>query len=270
MKTKSQKHSKLKQALGSSIPNNTSLPAPFGLAKAGLNICSWNADGLFHHDLAHRKNKFAHLRKISLNRHILCLQEIHGKSEADILSMLGTALPGWEILASAFEEPDSNHSFGIKGGVAICICPELQGFCSIDFSVLAPGRCIAAFLSAGTQSIKVTNIHNFGLSLGQANRIRAHFEACRACAREDPANNFAITIGDINFMAPGERRFKAGVSVHDSVDAHRTPSSLHQRILQGELANWTELAQPFPTRFDAASSTSSRIDRGWVTSGSSR
>ena len=78
------------------------------------------------------------------NRHIVCIQEIHGNM-ADLSLSFSQWLPGWLIARSSccdsggFESPAS-------GGLVIAICFMLRGLCTIEDRVIVPGRCLSVTL----------------------------------------------------------------------------------------------------------------------------
>ena len=195
---------------------------------------------------AYRDIKYKYIQSIAVHRHILCLQETHGSSDADIESTLGMVLPNWKVLASAFVDPDSGRFVSGRGGVAICISPFLLQFCSIDFSILVPGRCLAATLRAGTQFCDIINLHNFRLSARSAHSIKAHLERSRLRGTNDPLNHFSLCLGDINLVAPGERRFKAGEYIHNEFGVARPPRGICIRVF---LILSSRTGLNFPSRF---------------------
>ena len=85
----------------------------------------------------------------------------------------------------------------------------------------------------------------------------------RDCAA--PNESASLFIGDLNFMALGERRFKAGRPVAASLRVAPTTSSTFQNVWLKELKSWTEISQPFPTNYSASGNSCARIDRAFTT-----
>ena len=113
------------------------------------------------------------------------------------------------------------------------------------------------------------NIHNANLSIFEVSQILDYLQRCRFWDIDHPTSSFTMLVGDLNFSAPGERRYVAGrpsssLSSLSSTGLSASAGPAHRGKLMQELALWIEMAQPFPTCYSPVSETSSRIDRGWV------
>ena len=210
------------------------------------------------------------LRKYSRSHSILCLQETHGEP-GETETLITSALPHWSVFASGCVNPDSTWAPG-SGGAAIVLAPSLASRCSsIDFTILVPGRCVAACLCIDSMVSNRMNIHNFNLSHRQLTDIGRLLSSWRDQSLGNPQKFVSFVVGDLNFPASFDRAFKPlcmpeqqtpeGESVGLEIPVHY--STMHYRW-KSILQNWTELVQPLPTHFNPQGPTLKRLDRAWV------
>ena len=113
------------------------------------------------------------ISKYSRNRHILCLQEVHGNRD-DILLTFSQWLPGWSFFVSGCMDSQGFAAPG-SGGVVTAICPSLSRLCSFEEQILVDGRCLMVTLCSQSlglyKRVHIFNIHNFGLTSGQVSLI---------------------------------------------------------------------------------------------------
>ena len=238
---------------------------PISLCGHELQIASWNGRGIVVHRTQEYFDMGNAIRKLALNRHILCFQEVHGHSSA-VRASFNRWLSGWNIVPSVcvdsqgFPDPAS-------GGIVIAICPKLSSFCEIEPQEIVPGRCLSVSLSAlvgGLQrNLQILTVHNYGLTFSQVNDIGnmldLSFETCQA----QPYQFFSLLTGDFNFGARDDRNFKIGRPVeHSSLTPACTTGS---RQLQWEkhLRRWCEIWQPFPTHYNSVGNSCNRLDRAF-------
>ncbi len=257
---------------GCRFPNGspTGLPPPLGMFGECFKVGSMNGQGLLQHDGRVRRRKLQFISDAAYTRHVLALQEVHGLS-GDMQVSLSGCLPGWRSFGSHCITPRDGLPAPGAGGVAICVSPLIVSLCtSIDFHIIIPGRCLAATFTKGSYSFTVINLHNSNLSNFEVTTILGFLQDCRFWDTDHPTSSFSLLVGDMNFSAPGERRFLAGrpsssLSSLSPSGLSVSPSPIFRSRWMRELSLWVELAQPFPTHFSAASESSSRIDRGWTT-----
>ena len=118
-------------------PNTT--PLPFDLIRdSAFKVVSWNARGLAMAVPADRSRMFCYLRRLAVDKHIICLQEVHGLEE-EVLAEVRSNLPGWGCLHSPILSPEGVFVGGYAG-VAILTCRILTQAAQINHRVLVPGR----------------------------------------------------------------------------------------------------------------------------------
>ena len=205
------------------------------------------------------------IRKLVLNRHILCFQEVHGHSAA-VRASFSRWLPGWNIVPSVcvdsqgFPDPAS-------GGVVIAVCPKLASFCEIEPLEIVPGRCLSVSLSAlvgGLQrNLQILTVHNYGLSFSQVNDVGMQLDSVLQVCQAQPCQFFALILGDFNFAARDDRTFKIGRPAGESVPSPSCTSGTRQLQWEKHLRHWCEVWQPFPTHFNKVGNSCNRLDRAF-------
>ena len=113
---------------GGQVPNGNLMPII--LCGHELQVASWNGRGI----VVHRSHEYFDMgnaiKKLAVNRHILCFQEVHWHYAA-VRASFSRWLPGWNIVPSVcldyqgFPDPAS-------GGIVIAICLKLASFCEIQ------------------------------------------------------------------------------------------------------------------------------------------
>ena len=81
---------------------------------------------------------------------------------------------------------------------------------------------MVAVLRLDNRIMRIINIHNAALSIWAVKRIVDFMEVARTRDCAAPNESASLFIGDLNFLALGERRFKAGRPVAASL---RVPAS---------------------------------------------
>ena len=155
--------------------------------------------------------------------------------------------PGWSVAASHCI--NSGLPYGAAGGVAILSSPRLAQQAIMSKCILFPGRCIGVSYKSGDKVFDVINIRNASLSCSGLRNITEYVETLRSRDFASPMESSSLRIGDMNFMAPNDRRFVAGRPMAGSMLAAPSTSSTFQQQWMRELKNWVELDQPFPTIF---------------------
>ena len=255
--------------LGDQVPNVNLMP--LALVGSELQLLSWNGRGIVVWRSKEHHEQGAAIRRLSNNRHILCFQEVHGKSFA-VKAFFNRILPGWHISLSVckdcqdFEDPSS-------GGVVIAICPRLSRECNIELLEIVPGRCLSVSLWARISGIKrnlhILTLHNFGLSNEQVSAVGNILNTIGDTCRRFPTQDFACLIGDFNFSAREDRIFKVGRPLLESTPATIGGSGTKQLQWERLLASWTEVVQPFPTHYNKYGNTCNKLDRAFVSCPSS-
>ena len=143
--------------------------------------------------------------------------------------------------------------------------PRLSQLATITKTTLFPGRCVAATYKLGDNTFNVVNAHNASLSLIGLRNICQFLEICRLGDFANPMYSASLLIGDMNFMAPGDRRFHAGRPMAANLGIGPSTSATFQHHWMRELKSWVEFAQPFPTNYSASGNSCARIDRSWGT-----
>jgi len=118
----------------------------------------------------------------------------------------------------------------------------------------------------GGFELKVVNVHNRSLTSEEVRRTCAILNSMRARDQRDPLKSLSILLGDLNFMAQGEPRFKAGRPAGSARGLPFSHGTTFQTAWNMELSHWVEITQPFPTHYSAFANSCGRIDRVWVTS----
>jgi len=205
------------------------------------------------------------LQSLGFERHVdaICLQEVHGVA-SDIEHSLKAAFPGWAVLASHCLDADG-LPYSAAGGVAILLSPRLAGMATVDFCELVPGRCMATTCRLGDNKFNLINIHNATLTQSGLRRILEFLESSRSFDSCYPMNSDCLLVGDLNFMASGDRRFQAGRPIAASLRVPVTTSATLQNLWMQELKHWTEIVQPFPINYSASGNSCARIDRAFCT-----
>ena len=213
---------------GVRLPNpapNSSSFVPFCFSSEAFRVISFNGRGIVVEDDFDRQQYIKHLRKlVDLQRpDAVCLQEVHGL-EADVELSLGRAFPGWRILSSHCLGPDG-LPYPSAGGTAILVSPKIAHLATAEKLVLHPGRIMVAILRLGDKVLNIINIHNAALPLVGVKRAVEFLAAARTRDTLSPLDSASILIGDINFLASGDRRFKAGRPVAASLRAPASTSA---------------------------------------------
>ena len=65
-------------------------------------------------------------RKLAVNRHALCFQEVHGHRAA-VVASFSRWLLGWSIVPSVCADAQ-NFPDPASGGIVIAVCPKLVSF----------------------------------------------------------------------------------------------------------------------------------------------
>jgi len=248
---------------GRLAPNHSQcFPAFFG--PSGLKVVQWNGRGICLSDPAARDRSGKFVRTLSTQAHILCFEEVHGHRK-EVLFQFRQWLPDWKFWASTVQRNDGSSNFG-AGGVLIAVGPGIARQ-AIAYSpqYLVQGRCLAlAIKFPHSLSLNVVALHNFDLTLPQVNAVGRFLERASAEDLVDPLSRMSILVGDFNFLAEGEQRFRIGRPAPALSLARPMPVGTQQRRWMQVLSSWTELAQPLPTHYSASSQSASRIDRGWI------
>ena len=129
---------------GDRVPNVNLMP--LALVGSELQLLSWNGRGIVVHRTKEFHNQGAKIRKLSINRDILCFQEVHGGSPA-VKAFFTRNLPGWHISLSVCKDLQYSEDPS-SGGIVIAICPKLNRVCSIVPLEIVPGRCLSVSLWA--------------------------------------------------------------------------------------------------------------------------
>ena len=253
-------------SMGGLPPNApiTSAP-PFCFSPEQLRVLSFNGRGIIVQNDGDRHRYIQYLQLLISQQRpdAVCLQEVHGL-EADVELSLSRAFPGWTILASHCIDSDG-LPYSAAGGAAILISPRLARLAAAQKLVFFPGRCMVALLQLGDRVMRIINIHNSTLTILGVRKIVEFLEFSRNRDCATPMESASPLIGDMNFLALGERRFKAGRPVAASLRVAAATSSTFQNIWMRELKFWTEISQPFPTNFSASGDSCARIDRAFST-----
>mgnify|MGYP000686098511 CR=1 FL=1 len=186
--------------------------------------------------------------------------------DAEIQTQLEHWLPGWTIFVSAAQNRDGSEAPG-TGGMVLAFCPQLSLVATFANTVLVHGRCIGTKISYRDKILTVVNIHNYGLSPTEIHRIGNYLSESAQNVSISPVNQFSIFVGDLNIKAEDEKCFKAGRNLEGILARSASNpvfSGPHHNLWAPILSDWTELVQPFPTRYDPVSKTCSRIDRAFV------
>ena len=245
---------------GQIVPNRA---APLLLGNTGFKVVQYNGRGLCLSDPSARQLAGSFLLRLADQAHVLCLQEVHGH-RAEILSQFSLWLPRWTLYPSSTFRADGSENFG-AGGVLIAVAPAVAARAT-DYShfPIVPGRCQALSIFTRDMQFNIVNFHNFGLSAAQVHAVGRHCDSLLEYDRANPMSSFSFAVGDINFIAEDEQRFKVGRPLLPSSLWRSQHSGTHANIWKSFLSKWTELAQPFPTHFCVDSLTADRKDRGWT------
>ena len=235
------------------------------MGNAGFKVVQHNARGLCVSDIAARQLAGTILRSLANQAQFLCISEVHGH-RSEILSQLRLWLPGWKCFASSFFRSDGSENYG-AGGVFIAVSPVVATR-AISYTphILVPGRCMGLSIKFPGMVFDLVNIHNYGLTKNQVLQVGLHLDALQSRDRAHPTACSSLAVGDLNFLADGEQRFKVGRPLAPSSLWRSHHSGTHSSLWKSFLSKWTELAQPFPTHFSSESCSSSRLDRGWSSS----
>ena len=146
------------------VPNVNLMP--LSLVGAELQLLSWNERGIVVHRHREFHNQGTAIRRLSNNRHILCFQEVHGKSAA-VKGFFCRVLPGWNINLSVCR--DFQHFEDLSSrGVVVAVCPKLSRECNLELLEIVPGRCLSVSLwvrdSGVKRNLHILILHNYGLN----------------------------------------------------------------------------------------------------------
>ena len=168
---------------------------------------------------------------------------MHGH-RAEILSQFQLWLPGWKIFVSSLFRADGSEHVG-AGGVVIAVAPVVATR-AVSFShhILVPGRCNALSINFGGIIFDIVNLHNFGFTRAQVLIVGAHLDRLFIRDRAQPDTSFSLLVGDVNFRADDEQRYKVGRPLAPSSLWHSTQSGTHETLWKSFLSKWCELAQP--------------------------
>ena len=90
-------------------------------------------------DIVKRMKALGYLSRIARNRHILCLNEVHGLP-SEVLAELRSILPNWKFWYSPCFDAEGSLD-PAKGGVLFLVCPDLCKVAThIEHTVFVPGR----------------------------------------------------------------------------------------------------------------------------------
>ncbi len=128
-----------------------------------------------------------------------------------------------------------------------------------------PGRVARLLVPHGVQELRVWAVHNFGLSDETIGDVCASVRRDLRDAASDPSRVIVFLVGDFNFLPRGEEAayLATPTLAYTTLGGSRkiTGSDVKLAKLLGEMV---ELQQSQPTHFDNATSSESRLDRGYT------
>jgi len=198
------------------------------------------------------------VRNLDMRVDVLLLQELHGNT-AEILNQLSMWLPGFLVFGTACQD-DYGKGRIASGGCAIVIRPEFA-LAPPQHLVMVPGRChFVSFMTRGEVEVHIGNLHNFDIAKHQISTVGAHLKLISEWEAANPMHVFSFFGGDLNYDLPGRHRFVAGLPVEGGPE-RCMPSFVNGAVWDKYLKYWTEMVQPYPTCYTAASGSSARLDR---------
>jgi len=201
------------------------------------------------------------VRALSVGRHILCLQEVHGTYH-EVVACFASVLPGWKVFFSGFLSNDGSAAAS-TGGVLFLVSPDVLSNFEVSMNVTLHGRIHSLLMISGSKQIRIHNIHNTMISTREAEEFSAVLKANAQEDLEDPQNKATFVLGDFNYSAPGEKsRFLDKATQKESGQANTLTK---WRIWEQGLSDFTEMAQPHPTHYYLPSMKLSRLDRCYTT-----
>ena len=219
-------------------------------APEGIELMTWNTSALLSPSAKLRKRKGSFISRAGKNADILCLQEVRpdGASAPRLLLKL---FPG--KIAYISEHPESS-----TGGVVTMVSTKLAAKCVITKSIQVPGRVLRLAIAAGEYKLIVWNIHNFGISLVQFERMARRIKMDMKEHDLNPNKVLVTILGDMNFLSDGDTRCKAVDIATASNDGRRENWQFKYKAL---LRKTVEMLPSSPTHFHAASHSLARIDK---------
>ena len=243
--------------------------APWLPLGSSVSFLSWNARAFCHHRPRMRRRKIEFLRsflpKSAGSFAVIALQEVHGTPEK--ISRMLYDLRRQYLLFSSFTPCEGNDIIKEDAGSVLTLIPK--GSCTssasaFSASAVVPGRVLRVKHAQGWIH---WNVHNFGLTHDEVDRVSRLIIEDAAFVHANPAERFMTVAGDFNFLPPGEtqrciRSPDIAGTGHGEVAGLRPFQNIWQRCLD----RLTEIQQPYETHFHSGSNTISRLDRLYVAS----
>ena len=215
-----------------------------------------------HHNPYKRALKLAELRKLAKGASIVCLQEVHGTFE-EIVMLLHMESVHYHIFHTMGKDRST-------GGNLTLISKSFFINAHIHHEELIQGRvqrtCITSKPLSGSESrLWVYNVHNFGLSTSELNRVTHRIASDKRQVSNAPLTNAMVLVWDWNFHAAGESHKSLSrpcleLNAGDAVANYQ----LHRQRWLEVLSDLIEIAQLEPTHFTRSTDATARLDRAYV------
>ena len=186
---------------------------------------------------------------------IIARQETHA-SNSIFKNLFSDILPNYKTFASHC--PDNLAA----GGVAMCTNPSLfLKDAVVEFVTIVPGRAIGSVIKFANTTIKHLNLHNFGLSQTESDKVCRWLRSGAEEAKADPTDSASLADGDWNFNASGSSSYRLDAS---GTAAEATHSAGSDRKLIRALESYIEIKSEEASHYCRATESLCNLDRTYA------
>lgn len=170
-----------------------------------FSVVYWNVATALHTDPTIRRRKFREISSLASKHDIVFLQEVHG-TPARVRAIFRHLQPTHRVFTSFCTLSPSGRINPWAGGVAAIVAKQWLNNPGYTLSVkeVCKGRVLRLFYKNSCGSAAFYNVHNFGLSQDQLNKLEAETEKDRYEAERSPHFQWFFG-GDNNIHESDER-----------------------------------------------------------------
>ena len=146
------------------------------------------------------------------------------------------------------------------------ICNELfeEGASAVD-TIVVPFRVLRVVLSSGNLSLRVWNIHNFGISAMEKKKAVGILHQDINDSEAAPGSTIVIVCGDWNFMTAGdEKYYYENPNLKTMATKKDGEKETREDGWSDALRRMIDIDGKTPTHYCAAHGFASRIDRVYI------
>ena len=219
-----------------------------------------------------RQLKVQKIKRLIRDHDITALQEVHGNryelnASLGHLSSGSKSYPQGRIVpSSSYKTFSSFHPDAATGGVATIFHARTGTLCGEwTFSEVVPGRVLRVAHTIAHRTFIHWNVHNYGMLAESLTAVISLIQQDVDNALRSPDSMQVLLQGDMNFLAPGELQHSLSLPLAaDDAAAMIPPIRPLQQLWDHLLSSLTDIAPDFDTHYTAASNSSARLDRTYI------